>query len=90
MLRYVLPEVRFTGVGKAMLRAIEANASAAGVQSLRLESTCTARVFYLRSGFVPSGPPCVAFGMEAHPMSKHIDGSLCIRRGCAKSDAPGS
>ena len=72
MLCYVLPEVRFTGAGKAMLRAIEANASAADVQSLHLESTCTARAFYLRSSFVPSGPPCVAFGMEAHPMSKQL------------------
>ena len=79
MLCYVLPEVRFTGAGKAMLRAIEANASAVGVQSLHLESTCTARTFYLRSGFVPSGPPCVAFGMEAYPMSKQLAANLHSR-----------
>ena len=83
MLCYVLPEVRFTGVGKAMLRAIEANAAAAGVQSLYLESTCTARTFYLHSGFVPSGPPCLAFGMEAHPMSKQL-----VANSVFEGDAP--
>ena len=72
MLCYMLSEVRFTGAGKAMLRAIEAYTSAAGVQSLHLESTSTARAFYLRNGFAPSGPPCGEFGMEAHPMSKQL------------------
>lgn len=39
MLCYVVPEVRFTGTGKAMLHAIEAYASAAGIDTLHLEST---------------------------------------------------
>lgn len=60
MLCYVLPEVRFRAVGRAMLSAIEANAFAAGIKTLHLESTRTAQTFYLRSGFIPSGPPCLS------------------------------
>lgn len=55
-----------------MLRAIEVKALAAGIQILHLESTCTARAFYLRNGFAPSGPQCSEFGMEAYPMSKQL------------------
>ena len=72
MLCYVLPEVRFRRVGSAMLSAIEANAFAAGIRALRLESTRTAQTFYLRSGLVSAGPPSFSFGMEAYPMSKRL------------------
>ena len=69
---YVAPSVRLTGVGKALLAAIEDNAAQAGVEALRLESTRTARAFYLRNGFVAEGPPVLAFGMEALPMRKQL------------------
>lgn len=67
---YAVPAVRFTGVGKALLAAIEGQAARAGVAALRVESTQTARAFYLRNGFVPDGLPVQAFGMEALPMKK--------------------
>jgi GNAT superfamily N-acetyltransferase len=54
---YVAPSVRFRGVGKALLAAIEDHAARAGVEALRLESTRTARTFYLRNGFASEGPP---------------------------------
>lgn len=69
---YVAPSVRFTGVGKALLAAIEDHAARAGVEALRLESTRTARAFYLRNGFVAEGPPVQAFGIEALPMRKQL------------------
>jgi GNAT superfamily N-acetyltransferase len=69
---YVAPSVRFTGVGKALLAAIEDRAARAGVEALRLESTRTAQAFYLRSGFVPDGPPVSAFGIEGQPMRKQL------------------
>jgi GNAT superfamily N-acetyltransferase len=69
---YVVPSVRFTGVGKALLAAIEDHAARAGVDALCLESTRTARTFYLRNGFVSEGPPVVAFGIEGQPMRKQL------------------
>lgn len=69
---YVAPSVRFTGAGKALLAAIEHHAARSGIKALRLESTRTARAFYLRNGFVPEGPPVSAFGIEGHPMRKQL------------------
>ena len=69
---YVVPSMRFTGVGKALLAAIEGLAAARGVEALRLESTRTARSFYLRNGFVLDGPPISAFGIEGLPMRKEL------------------
>ncbi|MBO9652273.1 MAG: GNAT family N-acetyltransferase [Variovorax sp.] len=69
---YVAPSVRFTGVGKALLAAIEEHAAGAGVEALRLESTRTARPFYTRNGFIPDGPPVSAFGIEGLPMRKQL------------------
>lgn len=74
-LNYIVPEVRFTGVGKALLVRLETIARGLGLQELRLESTRTARVFYLRSGFGPSGSPVTAFGMVGYPMTKSLDRS---------------
>ncbi|MBB3178623.1 GNAT family N-acetyltransferase [Variovorax sp. Sphag1AA] len=69
---YVAPSVRFTGVGKALLAAIEEHAAGTGVEALRLESTRTALPFYTRNGFVPDGPPISAFGIEGLPMRKQL------------------
>jgi GNAT superfamily N-acetyltransferase len=74
MLCYAAPSARFTGVGKAMLGAIEKHALNSGAKSLRLESTRTARAFYLRNGFVAEGTPIQAFGMEGQPMRKALSG----------------
>lgn len=67
-----VPSVRFAGVGKALLMAIEDEANRSGVEALRLESTRTAREFYLRNGFVAEGPAVLAFDMEAQPMRKQL------------------
>lgn len=69
---YVAPSVRFKGAGKALLAAIEDHAARDGVQALRLESTRTARAFYLRNGFEAEGPPVLAFGIEGQPMRKEL------------------
>jgi GNAT superfamily N-acetyltransferase len=67
---YVLPEVLYQGVGKALLAAIESRAMLQGIRTLRLESTRTAQSFYTRNGYVASGPPQVWAGMEGLPMVK--------------------
>ena len=69
---YVLPDVRFTGVGKAMLHTLEVLARQRGVAVLRLDSTLTANAFYRRNGFASTGPTRLIFGMPALPMSKAL------------------
>jgi GNAT superfamily N-acetyltransferase len=76
LLCYLVPEVRFAGVGKAMLAAIEQRARDAGIESLQLNSTRTARAFYSRNGFISSGGPVAAFGMESYPMVKPLTRTL--------------
>ena len=70
---YALPEVRFTGVGKALLRAMESHAVQAGFNEIYLSSTATAKAFYLRNGFVQSGPSEVEFGIQAFPLIKQLN-----------------
>jgi GNAT superfamily N-acetyltransferase len=72
MLCYVAPRARFTGAGKALLAAIENHAAQTGVEALHLQSTRSAREFYLRNGFVPEGPPVQAFGLQGQPMRKKL------------------
>ena len=69
---YVLPEVRFTGAGKALLRAIESHAMHAGLAEIHLSSTATAKAFYLRNGFIQIGPLEVEFGIQAFPLIKRL------------------
>lgn len=69
---YTLPEVRFTGIGKALLRAMESHAVQAGFNEIYLSSTATAKAFYLRNGFVQSGPPEVEFDIQTFPLIKRL------------------
>jgi GNAT superfamily N-acetyltransferase len=69
---YLVPEARFIGAGKALLSLMEMEAARRGVGSLHLESTATARAFYLRNGFLPSGEPKEAFGITTFPMRKKL------------------
>ena len=69
---YVLPEVRFKGAGKAMLRAMESHAMQTGLTEIHLDSTGTAKAFYLRNGFSPCGAPEVEFGIRAFPLAKRL------------------
>lgn len=78
---YILPEVRFTGVGKALLRAMESHAAQARLNEIRLSSTATAKAFYLRNGFVQSGPPEVEFGIQAFPLIKRLGANKALNSG---------
>lgn len=72
-LLYVSPEVRFRGISKALLAALEDAAMFAGVNQVRLASTTTARIFYERSGYVADGRPTPSFGRsKCYPMSKRL------------------
>lgn len=77
-LLYVAPKARFQGASQALLAEMERRALELGVSSLSLESSATARRFYERRGFAPSGPPQPGFGCtRCYPMTKqllpHID-----------------
>lgn len=72
MLLYATPQVRYQGVGKALLQAIEEKLKAANVTLLRLESTLTAQDFYQRNGFQTTGELDLSFGIPAQAMSKSI------------------
>ncbi|MBS0247116.1 MAG: GNAT family N-acetyltransferase [Proteobacteria bacterium] len=57
-LNYVSPSMRFRGVSKALLSALEDEATARGLTQCTLESTKTAMQFYRAQGYAPVGPAC--------------------------------
>lgn len=70
-LNYVVPEARFRGVSRTMLRALEARARERGNTRCTLLSTATARSFYLTNGYMEDGTSTGKFGSTAsYPMSK--------------------
>jgi GNAT superfamily N-acetyltransferase len=72
-LNYVSPEVRFCGVSRAMLRALEDRAAERGNTRSTLISTTTARDFYRAAGYVEDGSPQGKFGTTgSYPMSKRL------------------
>ncbi|MBW8481037.1 GNAT family N-acetyltransferase [Actinomadura parmotrematis] len=52
----VLPEARGTGLGAALVRAVEDRARARGLPALRLHAQTSARGFYERLGYAAFGP----------------------------------
>jgi GNAT superfamily N-acetyltransferase len=78
---YLVPEARFAGLGRALLEAMEAEARRRGIRELYLDSTKTARAFYLRNGFSASGPPQIAFGIEGYPMRKRLVATSSVDHG---------
>ena len=71
-LLYVLPARARTGIGKVLMDSVRTAAALAGFRSIQLESTTTARDFYLAQGFEASAPPSSDWGMLAHPMRQHL------------------
>lgn len=67
LLLYVDPERRLTGVGRALLRALEVRALERGACGVQLESTITALSFYEAAGYalVPQGGLRLAKRMRA-------------------------
>ncbi|MDO9707709.1 GNAT family N-acetyltransferase [Paracraurococcus lichenis] len=71
-LNYVAPEARFRGVSSALLASLEAWARARGLTHCSLESTATARRFYLARGYAETGPPQRQMGATGIPMAKPL------------------
>jgi GNAT superfamily N-acetyltransferase len=72
-LNYVSPDARFRGASTTILADLERCAIERGNELCRLESTETARRFYLARGYSEAGPAGGRFGMASgYPMSKRI------------------
>lgn len=71
VLNYVSPDARLRGVSKALLAGLEARATVLGLCECTLDSTATARRFYLAQGYRETGPPVPGFGISVgYPMAK--------------------
>lgn len=70
---YVSPDARFRGVSSALLSALEHRARERGNATCELESTETARLFYLARGYSENGPARAKFGTAGgYPMTKRL------------------
>lgn len=67
---YSVPEAQGFGIGRAMLTTLENEAVRRNLSELTLRSTETAHGFYLRLGFVDSGPARRGRFITARPMRK--------------------
>jgi N-acetylglutamate synthase-like GNAT family acetyltransferase len=70
---YVLPEALHSGVGKALLAGIEAQARQWNISVLRLHSTATASGFFARHGYVNAGKEKSCYGLECDFLWKHLN-----------------
>ncbi len=72
-LNYVSPDARFRCVSTALLAELEKRAVERGNTICRLESTETARRFYLARGYSETGPAGHKFGTSSgYPMSRPL------------------
>jgi len=73
-LNYVSPDARFRGVSSALLTALEHRARERGNATCELESTDTARRFYLARGYSDNGTASAKFGTAGgYPMTKRLE-----------------
>lgn len=70
---YVVPEALHIGAGKALLQALEQQARAWGVSTIRLHSTSAASAFYARNGYIHGGREKSCFGLECDFFWKKLD-----------------
>jgi GNAT superfamily N-acetyltransferase len=72
-LNYVSPDARLRGVSSALLTALERRSRERGNEACTLESTETARRFYLARGYSENGPAGAKFGTAGgYPMAKAL------------------
>jgi len=70
---YVAPGAQRKGIGKAIYLALEEQAKAWRLRTLRLESTVSARQFYEALGFRSAGMATPGFGIShCHPYEKQL------------------
>jgi GNAT superfamily N-acetyltransferase len=70
---YVLPGVLRTGVGRALLAALEEQARVWNIRKLHLHSPPSASAFFERLGYANSGRDKACFGLECDLLWKQLD-----------------
>lgn len=70
---YVRPDAVRSGVGSAMLDAIEQQARLWEIRKLHLHSPASAAPFFERHGYTNAGLDKACFGLECHLMWKALD-----------------
>jgi GNAT superfamily N-acetyltransferase len=81
-LLHVSPDLRFSGVGKTLLGAMESQAKAWGLNNLQVNSTRTAQNFYLRNGYLDVAIVSAAYGIDAILLSKRLAASYACKPAC--------
>jgi putative acetyltransferase len=72
---YVMPGILRSGIGSAMMRAVEAQARAWDIGKLHMHSPASASGFFERLGYVNAGKDKACFGMECDFLWKKLDGA---------------
>ena len=72
VLCYVCPDRRFSGIGKALLLALEAQAKQWNLRTLTLVSTATAKTFYAHCGYGERGTTQSSIGLDLVSFSKRL------------------
>jgi GNAT superfamily N-acetyltransferase len=70
---YVLPEALGSGIGTALLGAIEQQARAWNISKLHLHSPASASGFFERHGYANAGKEKVCYGLECDLLWKRLD-----------------
>lgn len=70
---YVDPAMIRSGVGRALLDAVEAQARAWNIGKLHMHAPSSASTFFERQGYINSGKDKACFGMECDFLWKQLD-----------------
>ncbi len=73
LLNYLLPQYFRQGIGTVLLREVECYAADHSIHTITVDSTITAKEFYLKQGFVANGAPNkVANYLGEFPLRKSL------------------
>ena len=70
---YVQPGLLRTGIGRALLEAVEAQARAWNISKLYMHCPASASAFFERHGYVNAGKDKACFGLECDFLWKQLD-----------------
>ena len=68
----VLEKARGSGIGRALMEAIEFHAQEKGLESIRLNAQLQAADFYQKLGYVAQGEVFIEAGIDHRTMTKHL------------------
>ncbi|WP_394778969.1 GNAT family N-acetyltransferase [Undibacterium sp.] len=85
---YVQPELLGTGIGSALLRRMEQQASDWELPFVSIDSTVTARDFYIRHGYHAGGMSKIKSGIQAVSLWKYLDDGKAPNQPVAKRGRP--